>query len=252
VEPAAALNDYFEAFNVGVTGEAHPEVDLHEAFYAPNIWPDSRGPFESESFRAGVETYFHEAGRVARTLCRIFADALEVDRELFEIATSHSADVLRMINYALAPGEVVGDQEQTGMGAHSDYGIVTVLWADEIPGLQLLGTDGTWHDVQPAEGALLVNIGDLMARWTNDQWPSTLHRVRPPVVDGTIRRRRSAAYFHDGNVDAVIETLPSCVGSGSHYPPITIGEHLANKLSSSRAGKLNMQIGPEAHRVRNA
>jgi isopenicillin N synthase-like dioxygenase len=252
LEPAASLNDYFEAFNVGVSGDAHPEVDLDESFYAANTWPYSHAMFDAESFRRGVEAYFREAGRVARTLCHIFADALEVKRELFESATSHSADVLRMINYALPAEQVVGDLEQTGMGAHTDYGIVTILWADRVPGLQVLGADGAWHNVQPAEGALLVNLGDLMARWTNDQWPSTLHRVRPPIVEGTIKRRRSAAYFHDGNVDAIIQTLPSCVGSGSRYPPIAIGDHLTNKLNSSRAGRLNTQVGPEAHRARTA
>jgi hypothetical protein len=119
--------------------------------------------------------------------------------------------------------------------------------------LQVLGADLVWHDVRPSEGALLVNLGDVTARWTNDQWLSTLHRVRPPVVDGVIRRRRSAAYFHDGNIDAVITTLPSCVGAdGSRYPPITIGEHLTTKLASSRAGKVNTEAGPEASRARSA
>lgn len=253
LEPTASLNDYFEAFNVGVTVDAHPGLELHKSFYAANIWPDSRSSFDGPRFRRGVEAYFHGAGRVARTLCHIFADALGVDRQLFESATTHSADVLRMINYALPADRIVGeDVDQTGMGTHTDYGIVTVLWADRVPGLQVLGADRVWHDVQPVEGALLVNLGDVMARWTNDQWLSTLHRVRPPIVNGTIRRRRSAAYFHDGNVDAVIHTLPSCVGAGSRYPPITIGEHLSTKLASSRAGKLNTETGPEATRARNA
>jgi isopenicillin N synthase-like dioxygenase len=69
-----------------------------------------------------------------------------------------------MINYALAPGSVAGDVDPLGMGAHTDYGIVTVLWADRVPGLQVLGPDGLWLDVQPADGALLVNLGDLTAR----------------------------------------------------------------------------------------
>ena len=99
----------------------------------------------------------------------------------------------------------------------------------------------------------MVNLGDLTARWTNDRWLSTLHRVKPPVVDGVIQRRRSAAYFHDGNIDAVISTIPTCVGSdGRQYPPISIGEHLSVKLASSRAGKPNTTTGPEAERARIA
>lgn len=79
------------------------------------------------------------------------------------------------------------------MGEHTDYGIVTVLWADQVRGFQVLGTDGSWNDVSPVYGALLVNFGDLTMRLTNEQWLSTLHRVKPSVVDGTIQRRRSAA-----------------------------------------------------------
>ncbi len=253
LQTATAVNDYFEAFNIGVGAAAHPGLNLPPEVYAENPWPAGEAGFDGQSFQRAVEAYFIEAGRVARTLCRIFADALNVDHQLFAAATDHSADVLRMVNYALPPGSVVGDVDPLGMGAHTDYGIVTVLWADRVPGLQVLGPEGLWHDVQPAEGALLVNLGDLTARWTNDRWLSTLHRVKPPLVDGVIRRRRSAAYFHDGNIDAVISTIPTCVGAnGQQYSPITIGEHLSIKLASSRAGKLNAMAGPEAARARSA
>lgn len=253
IESGASLKDYFEAFNVGVPAEAYPELELPRDIYADNVWPASQGAFDGQRFRESVESYFAEAGRVARTLCRIFADALGVDPRLFAEVTDHSADVLRMINYALPSGSVVGESAPTGMGAHTDYGIVTVLWADAVPGLQVLGPDGVWHDVQPAEDALLVNLGDLTARWTNDRWLSTLHRVSPPVVNGVIQRRRSAAYFHDGNIDAVISTIASCVGAdGKQYAPIRIGDHLVAKLASSRAGKRNTVAGPEADRARAA
>jgi isopenicillin N synthase-like dioxygenase len=253
LEPAAPLKDYFEAFNIGVPAEAHPGLDLPRTIYAENPWPADQADFEGRHFRQAVEAYFVEAGRVAQTLCRIFADALDVDPQLFASVTDHSADVLRMINYALPPGSAVGDVAPTGMGAHTDYGIVTVLWADCVPGLQVLGPDGVWHDVRPADGALLINLGDLTARWTNDRWLSTLHRVKPPVADGVIHRRRSAAYFHDGNIDAVISTIPTCIGAeGRQYPPISIGEHLSVKLASSRAGKPNEIAGPESERARVA
>ena len=66
------------------------------------------------------------------------------------------------------------------LGAHTDYGIVTVLYADPVPGLQIVGPDGRWHDVVPEPGALLINLGDITAQWTNDRWRSTIHRVAPP------------------------------------------------------------------------
>lgn len=230
----ASAADLFEAFNVGVQASDFPGLDLSTDDYPENVWPDVAG------FRAGVETWFAAAGTVARTMTTIFGRALGLGEEHFAAETSHSVDVLRMINYRLPSADAELEPDQLGMGAHTDYGIVTVLWADEVPGLQILGGDGTWHPVQPAPGALLVNLGDALARWTNDQWISTMHRVAPPMVDGVLVPRRSAAYFHDGNVDAVIAPLHTCV-SAEHpalYDPVTIGEHLRAKLAGSRGGEL--------------
>ncbi|PXW30663.1 UNVERIFIED_CONTAM: isopenicillin N synthase-like dioxygenase [Williamsia faeni] len=244
VESANRMNDFFEAFNVGASAAEYPGLDLPDEDYAENLWPA-----EAPGFKAGVAPYYAEAARVARTLTRIFADALELQPDFFADFTDHSLDVLRMNNYALPPGEIELDAELTGMGAHTDYGIVTVLWADQVKGLQVLDRDALWHDVSPADGALLINIGDLMARWTNERWMSTLHRVKPPVVDGVIERRRSAAFFHDGNIDATISTLPSCIGDGSKYEPVTVADHIAAKLAGSRAGVANTAAEREAARV---
>jgi isopenicillin N synthase-like dioxygenase len=251
VESANRMNDFFEAFNVGAGAGDYPETApelLPESDYSPNIWPA-----ETDRFRGLVEHWFSAAASVARTLTDIFADALSLPPGYFRGFTDHSLDVLRMNNYALPPGEVTLDGDLIGMGEHTDYGIVTVLWADDAPGLQVLGQDAAWHDVSPLPGALLVNLGDLTNRWTNERWRSTLHRVKPPVVDGTIRRRRSAAFFHDGNIDAVIETLPSCIDDDHPqlYGPITVGQHIQAKLAGSRGLKLNEQgTEREAARVR--
>ena len=237
VESADRMNDFFEAFNIGDAASVHPHLDLPADHYAENVWPSA-----APGFRGPVSAYFSEAGRVARTMTRIFARALGLEDGFFDRFTDHSLDVLRMNNYALPPGtDVRLDGDLTGMGEHTDYGIVTVLWADQIAGLQVLASDGSWNDVAPADGALLINLGDLTARWTNEQWMSTLHRVKPPVIDGTIRRRRSAAFFHDGNADAVIETLPSCVDDAhpNLFDPVTVDEHITAKLAGSRAGVRN-------------
>lgn len=248
VESAARMNDFFEAFNVGAAASWYPGLDLPQPEFAENSWP------EVPHFETTVMAYFVEAARVARILTRIFADALGLPAGFFDGFTGVSIDVLRMNNYALPPGHIDLDGDLTGMGEHTDYGIVTVLWADRVAGLQVLGDDRTWHDVMPDPGALLVNLGDLMARWTNERWLSTLHRVKPPVVDGRIQRRRSAAFFHDGNPDALIETIPTCLAPGETptYPPITVGAHLAAKLGGSRGGVVNASAEREAARVRAA
>ncbi|HET7387146.1 MAG TPA: 2-oxoglutarate and iron-dependent oxygenase domain-containing protein [Nocardioidaceae bacterium] len=249
VEQASRMNDFFEAFNVGVPASTYPSLTLPEEHYPDNVWP--RQP---EGFAEAVGAYFTEAARVAETLTDVAADALSLPHGFFDEYTDHSCDVLRMNNYALPPGRLELDGDLTGMGEHTDYGIVTVLWADDAPGLQVLGTDNLWHDVSPLPGALLVNLGDLTARWTNERWMSTMHRVKPPIVNGTIRRRRSAAYFRDGNTDAVVSTLPTCreADGSSRYEPIRIGDHVAAKLAGSRAGRANLTATREADRVRAA
>lgn len=242
VAPAGRMNDFFEAFNVGVTASEHPDLALPSEHYAENVWPDVA------LFRDRVTTYLRAAQRTARVLTTVFADALGLPAGYFDAFTDHSIEVLRMNNYALDPGDIDLDAELTGMGEHTDFGIVTVLWADRVAGLQVLGHDGAWHDVQPAPGALLVNLGDLMARWTNDYWVSTLHRVKPPVVDGRIMRRRSAALFHDGNSDAVISPL----SADASYEPIRVDDHIAAKLRGSRGGVLNAAATREAERIQRA
>jgi len=251
VESANRMNDFFEAFNVGAAASDYPHATgLPEEDYAENVWPELPG------FRERVEAYYAEAARVARAMTRIFADALGLPADFYEERTDHSLDVMRMNNYALPPGtDVRLDGDLIGMGEHTDYGIVTVLWADQVKGLQVLGTDGAWYDVSPADDALLINLGDVTGRWTNEQWMSTLHRVKPPVIDGTIERRRSVAYFHDGNIDAVIRTLPQLVDADhpDRFPePVTVGEHIRAKLAGSRAGALNPQAGSERERVLDA
>jgi isopenicillin N synthase-like dioxygenase len=247
VESASRMNDFFEAFNVGDGASMHPDLDLPEDVYSENVWPEAAPGFEPR-----VRPYYEEARRVARTMVEIFEHALAIPEGTLSGLTGHSLDVLRMNNYALPPGTVRLDGDLTGMGEHTDYGMVTVLWADRVAGLQVLDTEGTWHDVQPNEGALLINLGDVTARLTNEVWLSTLHRVKPPIVDGTIERRRSAAYFHDGDYDALVAPLPSCVaetGGVPLYEPITVGDHIVQKLAGSRAGKANTAAVREAARV---
>jgi isopenicillin N synthase-like dioxygenase len=241
-----AAADLFEAMNVGAQARDFPGLDLPESDYPANVFPA-----EVPGFEQAVAGWFAEAGRVARTMTRVFGRALGLGEDYFDGFTSHSVDVLRMNNYRLPSADVQLAPDQVGMGAHTDYGIVTVLWADQVPGLEILDTEGRWHPVRPAEGALLVNLGDALARWTNDQWTSTLHRVAAPRVDGRLVPRRSAAFFHDGNIDAVIECLPGCVTADrpAAYQPVTVGEHLRAKLAASRGGELATVAGREAARL---
>ncbi|WP_433800338.1 isopenicillin N synthase family dioxygenase [Actinomycetospora sp. CA-084318] len=236
VEQTGNMNDYFEAFNVGTA------ADGPDSGGDGNVWPDLPG------FREAVETWTREARRVVRALASALGDALG-DRDVLHRLADDPVQVLRLNHYALEEQDLPEGADLSGMGEHTDYGLVTVLWADRVPGLQVLH-EGTWQDVLPAPNALLVNLGDLTAHLTGDRWRSTLHRVRPPVRDGRVLRRRSAAFFHDGDPDAVVRTLP--LPGAVPYPATTVREHLARKLAGSRTGTPNTTAGREAARVREA
>ncbi len=241
-------DDLFEAFNVGSAVSDFPGLALDPEIYAENIWPDVDGGAE---FRRDVEAWFVAAGSVARRMTEIFSVALGLPVDHLRQSTGHSIDVLRLNHYDVPDGLAV-EEAQMGMGAHTDYGIVTVLWADPVPGLEILLADGSWRSVMPEPGALLINLGDLLARWTNDRWLSTMHRVTPPRdTSGRLTRRRSAAFFHDGNADATISTLAPCRASdgSSSYDDVTVAAHLAQKLGGSRALELNSSAEREASRI---
>jgi isopenicillin N synthase-like dioxygenase len=227
--------DLFEAFNIGPDhrpeGDPVPEADAARIF-APNVWPQ-RPP----GFRAALLAYFEAMQDLAHRLTTLFALALGLDADFFEDKTDHSTDTLRVNHYERSVAEPAPLAAQLRMGAHTDYGIVTVLYADAVPGLQIVGPEGNWHDVLPPDGTFLVNLGDLLAQWTNDRWRSTLHRVVPPDPSTSgAARRRSAAFFHDGNYNALIECLPTCQSADNppRYPPVLAGEHLMAKLLGPR------------------
>ena len=248
VASANMMNDFYEAVVVGTEVTDYPGLDLPESSYAANTWPDA-----TPGFRPAVEHYFSHAETLAAILMRAFTDALGLEKGYFDSMLDHSINALKMNNYALEDGDIDVAGDMTGMGAHTDFGILTILWADQVPGLQILGADNLWHDAQPADDALLINLGDAMARWTNDRWRSTIHRVDPPIVGGRIIRRRSAAFFFDGNYDAVIEALPGTLAPGEvGYPPITIAENIAAKVAGLKGGIAPSGDLREAERVRAA
>lgn len=245
VESASKMNDFFESFNVGLTEEDYPEADLLEVEFQANVWPSVPG------FQQQVQAYFDEARRVATTLAAIFPDALGLPHGYFDQGMATATGTMRINNYALPPGSIDLDGELRGMGEHTDFGVVTVLWADQVRGLQVLGKDNGWHDVSPADDALLVNLGDVMGRWTNDQWMSTLHRVKPPIVDSMIERRRSVAYFHSGSPETVVAPIAELLGADEQplYDPVTVHEHGQAKLAGSRGGRKNEATPRDAARV---
>ena len=157
-------------------------------------------------YRPAAQAALAEFGRLGRRLDTMLGEVLGLPE--LAARSVNGPDMLACIDYRPGPdgSESVVDG-QLRMGAHSDYTTYTLLLADPVPGLQIVGSDGAWIDVIPAAGNLLMNVGDLLAIWTNDAWPSTLHRVVPMAL-GAAERRRSVAWFHYPDPDVVVARSP--------------------------------------------
>jgi isopenicillin N synthase-like dioxygenase len=223
--PAPA--DLKETFNVGPIGPPpRPLADMDDAderaVYAPNRWPEA-----IPDLRPAVERYYREMAALAATLMEAFAVALGLAPSTFEPFIDQHGSALRLAYYPTVAGVAPG---QFRAGAHSDYGTLTILWTDGEPGLQVMTAHGEWIDVEPVEGGLIVNLGDLMQRWTNDRWRSTMHRVVVPKAPGP---RLSIPFFHNANWDARIECLVGADDEVRRHPPTTAGHHLMEKFRST-------------------
>jgi isopenicillin N synthase-like dioxygenase len=214
-------------------GDAKAAGDLRESFMAAvsteesNPWP--RDPAE---MRHVWSEYVAACRRVTAELMRISARALSLPDDWFDEMIDRPMATLAAQHYPALDG--VAEPGALRSGAHTDFGTLTLLLAEDRPGgLQIQGTDGAWHDLAPVPGTFIINLGDMMARWTNDRWRSTLHRVVvPPAGAGAAARRLSIVYFLDPNADALIECIPSCTDANDppHYAPILAGEHVKEKL----------------------
>jgi len=221
-------SDLNESLMIGPVDAPPPEVAAAGgAHFAPNLWPA-----QPAELRAVWSDYYRAMGDLAATVMRLFAVALKLPEDHFEPSLTHHISRLRVRNYPAqdvppAPGQIRA-------GAHSDYGSLTLLATEDKPGgLQVCNAAGEWRDVPIVPGAYIVNIGDLMARWTNDTWVSTLHRVvNPPADAGAEARRLSLVFFHNPNHDAHIASLVP--GAPAKYAPTTSGEHLRKLFTATQ------------------
>ncbi|MXP20121.1 isopenicillin N synthase family oxygenase [Gordonia sp. HNM0687] len=225
--------DLFEALTFGreVLPDDSAFHTTEHSFFAPNIWPT-----EPTELRSTMLAYWDAAQAVVHRITGLMATGLDLDPDYFEPFTDKAVEAVRINYFEGRPGDKAATN-QFGIGPHTDYGIVTVLLTDQEPALQVYTDSGEWRYVTPVPGALVVNVGDLLSRWTNDRWRSTLHRVVPVLTtDNSVRRRRSVPFFHEGNFDALIECLPTCVSDDNpaRYGPIRGGEHVHAKTMSGR------------------
>jgi isopenicillin N synthase-like dioxygenase len=196
--------------------------------FADNVWPREE---DVPGFRAAYTAYYLAAEQLAATLMRIFALALDLPEHFFDGKIDKHFTNLSAYHYppmsaAPKPGQLRG-------GAHTDFGSLTLVHGyPSAKGLQVWNGEG-WDDVPVVPGTFVVNLGDLMAQWTNDRWVSTMHRVANPVEAEWNKSRYSIAFFHQPNYDVVVESLDK--KNPAKHPPTTSGEHLVRKLSAMRS-----------------
>jgi len=229
-DPGAYGSDLNESLMIGPVDRppaAYADALAAGRHFAPNLWPER--PAE---LRDIWTAYYRTMGSLAANLMRIFALALGLPEGFFDTKIDKHISRLRVRNYpaqsvAPAPGQIRA-------GAHSDYGSLTLLATEDKPGgLQVCNAAGKWVDVPIVDDCLIVNIGDLLARWTNDTWVSTLHRVvNPPAGAGAESRRQSLVFFHNPNYDALIESLVP--DTPAKYPRTTSGEHLRQLFTATQ------------------
>jgi len=222
--------DLCESYNVSGFDDADKRaramVEGYEAIFRENQWPE-----RPAGLRPAFERYYDELESLCLEMLPLIARALDLPEEWFEDKIADHTSLLLANWYppvadAVRPG-------QLRRGAHTDYGAFTVISVEQIPGLQI-SIDGAWHDVPLVPDAFVVNLGDLMARWTNDRWVSTLHRVVIPEGEDATRDRVSVPFFFQPAFATVIETIPTTIDAQhpEHYEPVVAGEWITAKSMS--------------------
>ena len=210
--------------------------DLKEAFNINTKVTDKLSPksavSDSPAKNPDILTFYEACTELANKVLQAFALALELPEDFF--ATNHNQQnhTLRLLHYP--PLSQPPKLKQVRAGEHSDYGSITLLFQNEVGGLEVRTASGEWIAASPIPDTVIVNTGDLMERWTNHVFCSTKHRVMIPHDDTVKESRYSVAFFCHPNDDTEIVCLESCQRDKSPiYPPILAGEYLLSRLQAT-------------------
>ncbi|TDO99932.1 isopenicillin N synthase family dioxygenase [Marinomonas balearica] len=215
--------DWKETFDMALDIPAdNPLVAKYPTMYGPN-----QNPSDPEILEA-LQEYYVSAFEVSQKLLGAMAETLKLEDDFFTKCFKTHVTVLRMIHYPPRPEA----SHDNGAGAHTDYGCVTLLLQDQTGGLQVKHRNGEWIDAEPMEGALVVNIGDLMQRWTNDEYVSTAHRVKAsnPGV-----HRYSIPFFVEPDYETDVSCVPTCATeeSPAKYESVLAGDWIQSRFDAT-------------------
>ena len=218
-----------ENTNPGVTRDlkeifdAGPDGATIAPFRGQTPWPALAG------FQPAISDYLAAISALSETFLRAVAIGLDLPEDFFEERRRDPIMIQRLLHYPSQTGFI--EESVIGIGAHTDYGLMTVLAQDAIGGLQVMNRSGHWIEAPPLDGTFVINIGDLMQRLTNDVYLANLHRV----VNASGRERYSMPCFVDSDADAVFAPLPAFVtlARPAAYPPTTVLAHKSARYAAS-------------------
>ena len=218
--------DQKEGFTVGREPEAS---EAPSPFEGPNQWPAARPGFDATAFRRQMEAYREAMTGLGQDLCGLFAASLDLPEDYFAEALARPSVVVRLLRY---PPQAQGAAtDRLGCGAHTDWGLITILLQDDCGGLEI-ETEGRWIEASPVPGALIINLGDMVVRLTAGRYASNPHRVLNKAPD---RDRYSVATFFNPHAFYVVDCVPSCRPAAGGPSPITFADHIQAMVEKTYA-----------------
>jgi isopenicillin N synthase-like dioxygenase len=227
-----ALPDQKESFYCGIEYPAdHPYVVKSYDTYGASQWP-----LQVPDFRSTMGVYIDAQLKICHEIMGLVALAFELQQDYFEPTLQDPMVTLRLLRYPPHPPNA--DERLFGAGAHTDWGAVTVLAQDAQGGLEVQLPSGLWISAPPVADSFVMNLGDMMPRWTNDIYQSNLHRVVNASKSG--EPRYSVPFFFEPNFEAPIDPIPGTVSDlrPRRYGPCTAGEHLRHMVEKTYGGKV--------------
>lgn len=221
----AALSDLKEFWHTG--RELPPHHPLARSM-PPNLWPD-----EVPGFRQAIYGLYEALDALGRRVLSGIARHLDLAPDYFDDSVHLGNSVLRLLHYP----PVGGPTEHVRAGAHEDINAITVLLGAEEAGLEIRDRDGSWLPVNPPPGSAVLNIGDMLARHTNNVLPSTSHRVVNPAPERAALSRYSTPFFLHYRPDFLIRTISACITASrpdAYAEPITANAFLEQRLAEIR------------------
>jgi len=215
--------DLKETFDMAIEiARDDPDFLAGNPLYGPNQWPSAMPAFET-----AMQAYYDAMTALSHRLYRAFALALELPEDFFLAMVQKPLDILRILHYPPQP-EVL-DEDQIGTGAHSDFDCFTILNQDPVGGLQALNSASEWIDAPSIEGSFLINVGDMLERWSNGLFVSTVHRV----INRSEKHRYSTVFFAAPNYDTELACLPSCTSADfpARYEPVLAGDYIVSRYN---------------------